>query len=195
MKNWLFVASACVLTVTSPKGHASARPLQELNAAVSSLKFDMPATERNSQFDGPQTMAAGMGVNVAQMFDMMQNGVTPERGTCPPAPLAECTSWIEAASAMKGMFMVYEMSFVSPFGHSCVEIGNFASLVYNAKKAKRSLGEILSVIGSASGNFNKATLLQGVAIAIYGDGSLNRDRAFKSAYTACQTWLPQPRSR
>lgn len=192
MKNWLLIASACVVTITAAKGHASARPVQEISGAAASLKFEMPGVQP-TRIDGAGMMAMAIGIGVAPMFNVVQNGLTPDRGSCPPAPLAQCTTWLEAKSAMVRMFIAYVGMIAAP-SVSCIELGNFASKVYIAKNAQLALGDILSAIGSSSGNANKATLLQGVAIAIYADGSLNRERAFKSADAACQT-LPQPRSQ
>jgi hypothetical protein len=191
MKTCLSIASAIALALTASNTYAGGDPLREVSASVSSLTFDMPGTPP-MKWDGAQTMAAAMSVGVAQMFDMVRNGVTPEGGSCPPAPLAQCTNWLKSKSAMEHMFILYT-GMTAPFGfaHSCREIGNFASKVYAVKNSRQALGDVLTVISSGSkGDRNKATLLQGVAIAVYGDGSLNRETAYESAYSACQT-LPR----
>jgi hypothetical protein len=195
MMSQTIAGALLILFAIAPKGHASGSPLQDMRAAAASLTFEMPTSATAPQFDGMQTMALGMGVSVAQLYDMVQNGVTAEGGTCPPSPLTQCTQWLEAQSVLKNMIVVYNSIIpLSPFAHSCAEIGDFAAKVYGAKAAKHSLGAVfLSTISYASKeNPNKATLLQGVAVAVYADGSLNKERASKSASAACEG-LPHSR--
>lgn len=72
--------------------------------------------------------------------------------------------------------------------YTCSEMGEVAANIYDVKRDGYSMSQALNAISGASGgDAQKATLLQGVAIAIYGDSSISSRRAaYNVAYSACQ---------
>lgn len=74
----------------------------------------------------------------------------------------------------------------SALTYTCYEVGNIAVKVYDAKQAGNSLRAILAAIAQTSaGDEAKATLLTGIAMAVYGDNSLTRSKAYDVAYESC----------
>jgi len=132
-------------------------------------------------------MAMSLGLTTDELLSMVHNGVTPKNGTCPPNPLAQCTAWLEAKTMMHDFLIIYQSVTSFPVAGSCVGYGGLGSKIYLAKQSKYTLVDVLETIGNAlTARRDEAHLLQGIALAIYADGSLDRHRAFDLGYGACE---------
>lgn len=70
--------------------------------------------------------------------------------------------------------------------YTCAEAADFAQKVYDTKKEGHSLSDVLRAISQNSGgDIQKETLLQGIAMAIWGDRTLTRQKAYSNTYEAC----------
>lgn len=178
-------------------GRVNSPALHELSATVSSLKFPMPPKGLHSSDDGVQGLADVMGLTRSELLSAAQYGITARGEKCPTAPRESCDYWYEAGQMIRKLFVIYSAEFLNvgalgpTYYPECIDLAHFASKVYEAKAVGSSLGDILSTIKiAADGNSGQTMLLQGVAVAIFADGSLDRAEAFQSADSACQAMTP-----
>lgn len=178
-------------------GRVNSPALHEVSATVSSLKFPMPPKGLHSSDDGVQGLADAMGLAPSELLSAAQYGITAKGEKCPTAPHESCDYWYKSGTMIRKLFAIYSAEF--PTGGSlgltyypeCIDLAHFAGKVYEAKAAGSPLDDILSTIKiAADGNSGKTMLLQGVAVAIFADDSLDRAGAFQSAADACESVTP-----
>lgn len=181
-----FALGLAAVVLLAPLALASGTGIAAVRDEASALKFRLPPPPKD-YLDGLQMTAFAMGLPPLQLRNAIRNGVTPGGNSCPPAPLDQCTEWYDSEMMMKKMFEVFmiEVEGAAEFP-SCSKMAHFAGTVYDAKNAHVRIDDALKAIASIStDNLNKATILQGIAVAIYADGSLNHKRASATTKKVC----------
>jgi len=193
MRIQILLLSLGIFVVMTGKGQATEVPLQEISHSILAIQFDASPVMALAKPDAPSNkddavriMAMGLGLTTTELLSKVHNGVGPKGGTCPPLPIKDCTAWLSSKTMMHDFLVVYQVIIGTPLVHSCAKYGSFALKVYSAREDKFALGDVLETISSTlNGRQNEAKLLQGVAIATYADGSLDRAEAFNLGYGAC----------